>query len=307
MRLALAQLDVEPTDVTENVDRAVAAVDRASDRGADLVVLPELFTVGYFAFDSYARSAESLDGPTLTRLAEAARDHEVGIVAGSIVEDLATTDGGPAEEGLANTSVFLDRAGDRRAVYRKRHLFGYDSAESDLLVAGESLPTVDFDGFTVATTTCYDLRFPELYRRLVDDGASCHDCIRSDFDTGSDYSACTDERPVVENNSLEHIVAEFHTVFTEIVRDPHDTAVWTDLYFVTDLGVFDETACVDVNAIAHVALLERCPLVDATVVSYRGVMNGHVFTNHRFTDFRLYDPCRVVNITCHTLDANSLR
>ncbi|MFC5970420.1 carbon-nitrogen family hydrolase [Halomarina salina] len=172
MRLALAQLDVEPTDVTENVDRAVAAVDRASDRGADLVVLPELFTVGYFAFDSYARSAESLDGPTLTRLAEAARDHEVGIVAGSIVEDLATTDGGPAEEGLANTSVFLDRAGDRRAVYRKRHLFGYDSAESDLLVAGESLPTVDFDGFTVATTTCYDLRFPELYRRLVDDGTT---------------------------------------------------------------------------------------------------------------------------------------
>ena len=172
MRLALAQLDVEPTDVEENVDRAVAAVERASECDADLVVLPELFTVGYFAFDSYARAAESLDGPTLTRLAEAARDSEVGIVAGSIVEDLATTDGGPTEEGLANTAVFLDRAGERRAVYRKHHLFGYDSAESDLLVAGESLPTVDFDGFTVATTTCYDLRFPELYRRLVDEGVT---------------------------------------------------------------------------------------------------------------------------------------
>ncbi|MWG35872.1 nitrilase-related carbon-nitrogen hydrolase [Halomarina oriensis] len=172
MRLALAQLDVEPTDVGGNVDRAVAAVADAADRDADLVVLPELFTVGYFAFDSYARSAESLDGPTLTRLAEAARDHEVGIVAGSIVEDLATTDGGPAAEGLANTSVFLDRTGERRAVYRKHHLFGYDSAESDLLVAGESLPTVDFEGFTVATTTCYDLRFPGLYRRLVDAGTT---------------------------------------------------------------------------------------------------------------------------------------
>ena len=172
MRLALAQLDVEPADVEGNVDRAVAAVDRATARGADLVVLPELFAVGYFAFDSYARTAESLDGRTLTRLAESAREHEVGIVAGSVVEDLATTDGGPAEAGLANTSVFLDRAGERRAVYRKRHLFGYDSAESDLLVAGGSLPTVEFEGFTVATTTCYDLRFPEQYRRLVDAGTT---------------------------------------------------------------------------------------------------------------------------------------
>jgi predicted amidohydrolase len=172
MRLALAQFEVEPSDVDENVDRAVEAIATAADRGADLVVLPELFTVGYFAFDSYARTAESLDGPTLTRLAAAARDHEVGVVAGSIVEDLATTDGGPAEEGLANTSVFLDRAGERRAVYRKRHLFGYDSAESELLVPGETLPTVEFDGHTVATTTCYDLRFPELYRRLVDAGTT---------------------------------------------------------------------------------------------------------------------------------------
>jgi predicted amidohydrolase len=172
MRLALAQHEVEPGDVAGNVDRATAAVADAGDRGADLVVLPELFNVGYFAFDGYARHAEALDGPTLSALAEAARDHEVGVVAGSVVEDLATTDDGPADEGLANSSVFLDRAGERRAVYRKHHLFGYDSAEAELLVAGERAPTVAFDGFTVATTTCYDLRFPGLYRDLVDAGAT---------------------------------------------------------------------------------------------------------------------------------------
>ena len=172
MRLALAQFDVAPGAVESNVERGVDAVADAADRGADLVVLPELFTVGYFAFDDYERAAESLDGPTLTRLAEAARSHEVGVVAGSVVEDLATTDDGPAEAGLANASVFLDRAGERRAVYRKHHLFGYDSAEADLLVAGETLPTVEFEGLSVATTTCYDLRFPELYRDLVDAGAT---------------------------------------------------------------------------------------------------------------------------------------
>ncbi len=172
MRLALAQHDIEGGDVDGNVERATDAIERAAARDADLVVLPELFNVGYFAFDSYAREAESLDGPTLSRVAEAARHHEVGVVAGSIVEDLATTDGGPAAEGLANTSVFIDRAGERRGVYRKHHLFGYDSAEAELLVPGESVPTVDFEGFSVGITTCYDLRFPELYRDLTDAGAT---------------------------------------------------------------------------------------------------------------------------------------
>lgn len=176
VRLALAQLEVAGSRVEHNVDRAVAAIERAADRGADLVALPELFTVGYFAFDSYARSAEGLDGPTLTRLADLASELGVAIQAGSVVEDLeASADAGydvPAESGLANASVFIDRDGDYRAVYRKQHLFGYGSAETGLLTPGETLPTVEFEGFTVGMTTCYDLRFPGLYRDLVDRGVS---------------------------------------------------------------------------------------------------------------------------------------
>ncbi len=176
MRLALAQLDVASGDPDANRKRAHEAIRRAAADGADLVVLPELFTVGYFAFDRYSREAEPLDGETLTGLAETAATEGVAVVAGSIVEDLAaSTERGfetPAEEGLANTAVFLDRDGTRQAVYRKHHLFGYGSAEQELLVAGESLPTVSFEGFTLGMTTCYDLRFPELYRSLVDAGAT---------------------------------------------------------------------------------------------------------------------------------------
>ena len=176
MRLALAQLGVEAGDVDGNVARAVSAVERAVDRGSDLVCLPELFNVGYFAFDSYAREAEPLDGPTLSRFADLAAAHGVGLVAGSIVEDLAASaDAGhdvPATDGLANTAVFFDRDGERRAVYRKRHLFGYGSREQELLVPGESLPVVDFEGFGVGITTCYDLRFPEQFRALADGGAT---------------------------------------------------------------------------------------------------------------------------------------
>ena len=176
MKVALAQLDQTAGDVTENVDRAAATVADAATRGADLVVLPELFTVGFFAFESYARVAEGLDGPTFARLADIAADHGVGLLAGSHVEDLeASADAGvdvPADGGLANTCVFYDRDGKRRAVYRKHHLFGYESAESRLLTAGERLSTVEFEGFTVGMSTCYDLRFPELYRRLADRGAT---------------------------------------------------------------------------------------------------------------------------------------
>ncbi|WP_074876177.1 MULTISPECIES: carbon-nitrogen family hydrolase [Halolamina] len=175
MTVALAQHRVEAGRVERNVDRAVEAIERAA-AGADLVCLPEMFNVGYFAFDAYARNAEPIDGPTLNRIGDAAAEHGVAVQAGSVVEDLAASaDAGfdtPEPDGLANASVFLDRAGEVRAVYRKQHLFGYDSAETQLLTPGESLPTVEFEGFTVGMTTCYDLRFPELYRELADEGVS---------------------------------------------------------------------------------------------------------------------------------------
>ena len=176
MKLTLAQLDQTAGDVKRNLRRAEEAVVDAAERGADLVVLPELFTVGYFAFDSYAREAEGLDGETFGRLSDLAADLGVGLLAGSHVEDLeASAAAGynvPDDDGLANTAVFFGRDGGMEAVYRKHHLFGYGSAESRLLTPGDSLETVSFEGFEIGTTTCYDLRFPELYRSLAEGGAT---------------------------------------------------------------------------------------------------------------------------------------
>jgi len=176
MQVALAQLEVESGSVTHNVEQALAAIGEAAGRGSDLVVLPELFDVGYFAFDSYARTAQGLGGGRLSRVRDAATEHGVAVLAGSVVEDLAASRAAgfetPAAEGYANTSVLFDAEGRQRAVYRKRHLFGYGSAEQELLTPGESLPTVELGGFTVGVTTCYDLRFPELYRRLLKEGAT---------------------------------------------------------------------------------------------------------------------------------------
>lgn len=176
MKLALAQLEIAGGKPNTNRDRAVEAIERAARQGCDLVCLPELFTVGYFAFDSYPRVAEPLDGETISRLATLAEEKDIAILAGSIVEDLSASAAQgfetPAAEGYANTAVYLDAGGRRRGVYRKHHLFGYDSAEEELLTPGESLSIVDDLGFTVGITTCYDLRFPELYRALVDSGVT---------------------------------------------------------------------------------------------------------------------------------------
>jgi predicted amidohydrolase len=177
MRLAGVQLAVEGGAVEENVERALDRVRAAADEGADLVVLPELFDVGYFAFDAYGRAAESLAGDRLARFAAAADDHDVAVLAGTVVEDLSASaaDGldVPAESGLANAAVLFDADGERRLVYRKRHLFGYGSEETDRMVPGERTPVVELGGVTVGVTTCYDLRFPEQFRGMVDAGVEC--------------------------------------------------------------------------------------------------------------------------------------
>ena len=176
MRVALAQHRVAAGAVDANLDRALDAVSRAAQRGADLVALPEMFDVGYFAFEEYPTVAAPLGGDRHRRLAAAAAEHGLAVLAGTTVEDLAASAAAgeetPAAEGLANTAVLYDATGERRLVYRKHHLFGYDSAEADLLVPGESLPVADIAGFTLGVTTCYDLRFPELYRALLDRGAT---------------------------------------------------------------------------------------------------------------------------------------
>ncbi|GAB7010549.1 carbon-nitrogen family hydrolase [Halorubrum trueperi] len=177
MRLACVQLGVEGGTVEANVDRAIELVREAAASDADLVVLPELFDVGYFAFDAYARAAESLAGDRLSRFASLAADAGVNVLAGTVVEDLAASaaDGidTPATDGLANTAVLFDRDGERRLVYRKHHLFGYGSEETDRMVPGESVPVVDVESVRVGVTTCYDLRFPEQFREMVEAGVEC--------------------------------------------------------------------------------------------------------------------------------------
>ncbi|MGW2615612.1 carbon-nitrogen family hydrolase [Streptomyces sp. NPDC001500] len=167
MRASLIQIAVEEGESVESRRSRAAALVREQAGAADLVVLPELWTTGAFAYEGFADEAESLDGPTAEAMAKAASDAGVWLHAGSIPER-ASSDGGSA---LYNTSLVFSPSGELVASYRKIHRFGFDKGEAVLMAAGEDLVTVRLPETTLGIATCYDLRFPELFRGLVDAGA----------------------------------------------------------------------------------------------------------------------------------------
>jgi predicted amidohydrolase len=163
VRASLIQIAVNEGEPVESRRRRAAALVR-EQAGADLVVLPELWTTGAFAFEEFGREAEPLEGPTYEAMAKAASDAGVWLHAGSIPER-------DPEGPLYNTSLVFTPSGDLAAAYRKIHRFGFDKGEAVLMGAGRDLVTVRLPDTTLGLATCYDLRFPELFRGLVDAGA----------------------------------------------------------------------------------------------------------------------------------------
>ncbi|GAA2360312.1 carbon-nitrogen hydrolase family protein [Nonomuraea africana] len=157
-RIALCQLPVSP-DPAANLKRAREALARAG--GADLAIFPEA-TLTRFG-RRVGELAEPLDGPFVTGLADAAREHGVAVLAG-VFE--------PAEDRVHNTTVAIDASGSLVAAYRKIHLFdSFGFRESELVAPGSEPAVVELAGLRIGLLTCYDIRFPELARALVDRGA----------------------------------------------------------------------------------------------------------------------------------------
>ncbi|MEW2620359.1 carbon-nitrogen family hydrolase [Streptomyces sp. NPDC048106] len=177
MRASLIQMAVDEGESVDSRRQRAAALVR-EQAGSDLVVLPELWTTGAFAYEDFGREAEPLEGPTFETMAKAAADAGVWLHAGSIPERAASGDGSTQGDAAArgdgtlyNTSLVFSPSGELAAAYRKIHRFGFDQGEAVLMGAGRELVTVPLPGATLGLGTCYDLRFPELFRALVDAGA----------------------------------------------------------------------------------------------------------------------------------------
>jgi predicted amidohydrolase len=173
MRVAVVQLNSQD-DLAQNLAGVKRWIAQAAATGVDLVALPENFA--FMGEEAKKRElAERLDGafpgPILRFLTESAAKHGIWILGGGMPEksdDLSRP---------YNTSVLVDPAGNVTATYRKVHLFdvtlpdGSSYRESAATCAGSEAVTAELLGVRLGLSVCYDVRFPELYRRLVDQGA----------------------------------------------------------------------------------------------------------------------------------------
>ena len=166
MRVVLLQL-TSTTDSEHNRVAVRKRLERLDGSAADLVAMPEASMHDFGAPDhDLATDAESVDGPFVEMLSEQAQSLRTTIV-GHIFERHESG-------GLPyNTAVVIGPSGELVTSYRKVHLYdSFGFLESERLSAGPIAPvTFEVDGFRLGLLTCYDLRFPEFARLLVDDGA----------------------------------------------------------------------------------------------------------------------------------------
>lgn len=157
-------------DKAANLAKAERLIRLAAARGAQLAGLPEVFNWRGKRSDE-AAAAESLEGETLTLMSRLARELRINLLAGSITEHV------PDQAKRYNTSVLFGPQGERLAAYRKIHLFDVDLPgrvtikESDAKLSGTEAVTALTELGTIGLSICYDVRFPELYRRLAFAGA----------------------------------------------------------------------------------------------------------------------------------------
>lgn len=175
MRVAAIQMNSGP-DIAANLALADGLLTEAAEDGCVLAVLPENFALMPERGKDKAMHAEQLgEGPIQDFLSDAARRNNLWIVAGS----MPLVSPAIADERVYGACLVYDADGARQALYRKIHLFDVDLVdkqesyrESNSMYPGDELVTVDSPCGRIGLTICYDLRFPEMYRRLIDEGAT---------------------------------------------------------------------------------------------------------------------------------------
>lgn len=172
MKAAVIQMN-SIADKQANIIKACAFVKEALAQKADFVLLPEVFNYrGRFNRKEESRVVkEAIPGPSVEPFLQLSRQSGAAILLGSIYEAI------PHSEKVYNSSVFIDPQGKVGAIYRKQHLFDAVIGrvifkESYCFKAGSRQVSVKLGGFMLGLSVCYDLRFPEMYRRYARDGVN---------------------------------------------------------------------------------------------------------------------------------------
>lgn len=167
-RVAMIQMHVEE-DKLKNIANASEFVKKAKEQGADITILPEMFNCPYKT-SNFPVFAEKEGGECYRLLSDVAKTHGIYLVAGTMPEK-------DAEGKVYNTSYAFDRKGQKIGKHRKMHLFDIDVKggqyfkESETLSAGNEATVFETEFGKMGLAICYDFRFPELARLMVEEGA----------------------------------------------------------------------------------------------------------------------------------------
>ncbi len=160
LRVSLAQFDVQKGNPRANWTRVQQLVAEANNQGAHIVVLPELWDIGY-ALDKAKDLSSSLSGGLFSQVMALAKQHNIFIL-GSMIEKRGL--------GVCNTAAIVSPNRGVVGAYRKLHVFPLMD-EDKWITPGEAALTFDLPWGKSAVAICYDLRFPELFRRYAVEGA----------------------------------------------------------------------------------------------------------------------------------------
>ena len=158
MKIAMLQAASSPLNYVENLNKLEQAIQQAKTQGADILITPEMFLSGYVLKEKTQYMAETLP---LNKVKKLAAEYQLALIVGAPRE---------TEQGVLNSTYFIDDKGDILNIYDKTHLFGeIDKAQ---FIAGQS-PVVmtTYRNLKIAMLICYDVEFPETVRAAAQQGA----------------------------------------------------------------------------------------------------------------------------------------
>lgn len=164
-KIALLQVDSSTNiPIQERIYNTLQTLEATIRENPKLIMLPELWATGAFMVEETKPLAKQVLEETLPQIKHLAKTYKTWIHTGSFLEETPS--------GTFNTSYLIDDRGEEITKYRKIHLFGFDEGEATLLTPGQEIIVVPTPIGITGLATCYDLRFPELFRAMVQKGAN---------------------------------------------------------------------------------------------------------------------------------------